>query len=404
MSQAPHLAIGTTLQGIDDASYSFFQLLSGPFNPLLVCGNIFLGLQGAVAVRIPLGETAGLARGAHILTDLINAGVTFVAAGTWTAGGTILCNVMLDDSPRGAADDGLGEAGPFDSRLAAKPTAGYGPAWRRDASGIFDHRLEDTGGTPFVDTGLGNSGSFGIRAIAGHRDELAQVFTVPAGPNWSVARAILELRRFGAPTGSMEVAIQGSQSDGFGHIEPDGVDLGVSATVLNSTVPLSPASGPITYAFAPDVSLPPGQYWTVIRGNPTYPISVVNFIVWMQRRVFGTSGGSHRTLNGIALDVGNYPGHVDMALDFPAKEVGTDIVWNPIARVSGQSVSTPDLSPLVQEVILTSGHETAHALIFTFRTVGETRTYRFASHDHATLNPPGFAAQFRRRRTLHGAY
>lgn len=390
MTVAPQQAIGTTLQGIDDTSYSVFQNLNGPLNPTLFCGNIFLGLQGACAVRIPLGEQLGLTRGANILTDITNCAVTFEANGSWTAGGTILCNVMVDDSPR---------QGPLDARLAWKPPGGSGPIWRRDFWGVFDQRLEDTGGSPFIDTGPGNSGSFAIEPIAGVREMMAHRFTVPAGPNWSVARAILELRRFGNPTGSLEVAIQGDQSDGYGHLEPDGVDLGVSAAVLNSTIPLTPASGPITYAFTPDVVLAPGNYWTVLRHSVAYVPNFADFIVWMQRRVFLGVGGSHRQGAGRGLLLGqeNFPGHADVSLDTAAKEAGTDIVWNPIARVAGQSISTPDLSPLVNEVCKTSGHETASALCFTFRTVGETRTYRFASHDHATRNPPGFFCQFRRR-------
>lgn len=387
MSVAPQLAVGTTLQGIDDTTYSIFQLLNGPLATQLICGNFFLGLQSACVVAVPLGELLGLARGGTIENSLINAGVTMVANGTWSAGGTILVNVMLDDSPR---------AGPLDSRLAWKPPGGFGPAWRRDAWGVFDHRLEDTGGTPFVDTGPGTSGSFGIRAVVGQREELAQAFNVVGGP-WSIAREIVELRRFGNPIGSMEIAIQGSQSDGFGHIEPDGVDIAVSAPVLNSTIPLSPASGPIAFAFTPDVVLADGAYWAVIRSSVPYPVSVVDFVVWMQSRVFLGLGGSHRTLNGVRFDQGNFPGHIDVLNDVSAKEVGTDIVWNPIARVAGQTISTPDLTALVQEVILNSGHETASAICFTFKTVGETRTYRFASHDHPTFNPPGFAAQYRRR-------
>jgi len=397
MTTAPQLAVGTTTQGIDDTSYSIFQLLNGPNAAGLVCGNFFLGLQAACAVVIPLGELLGLARGANIETGLTNAAVTFVANGNWTAGGTILCNVMLDDSPRHASEDGLGEAGAFDPRLAWKSPNGFGPAWRRDQWGSFGTRLEDTGGTPYMDNAPSTGGTFGMRTIAGKREELAQTFTVPAGPSWSVARAILELRRHGNPIGSMECAIQASQSNGFGRIEPDGIDLAVSAAVLNSTIPLNPATGQITYAFAPDVVLPPGQYWAVLRPSVAYPISLVDFVVWLQRRAFLNVGGSHRTLSGDRFDLGNYPGHVDVLNDLGAKEVGTDIVWNPIARTAGQTVSTPDLSPLVEEVIRNSGHETTSALCFTFKTVGETRTYRFAAHDHATRNPPGFACQFRRR-------
>lgn len=395
MTVAPQLAVGTTTQGIDDASFSIFQLLNGPLNPTLVCGNFFLGLQGACAVVVPLGELKGLDRGANIETGLTNAAVTFTANGSWTAGGTISVNAMLDDSPRYAVSPAL------DSRLAWKPPGGYGPnVWRRDSWGVFDQRLEDTGGTPFLDNGLGNSGSFALLPLAGLRARLGARFTVPAGPSWSVARAILELRRHGTPTGSMEVAIQGAGANAEGIAQPDGVDLAVSAAVLNSTIPLTPASGPITFAFAPDVVLPPGDYWTVLRPAVAYVPDFVNFVVWMQKRQFLGVGGSHfhTTPNfGRRLDGGNYPGHYDMSLDMAAKPAGTPIVWNPIARVAGQSVSTPDLSPLVHEVIRNSGHETTSAICFTFTTVGETRTYRFASHDHATLNPPGFACQFRRR-------
>jgi hypothetical protein len=398
VTTAPQLAVGTTTSGFDDTSFSVFQLVNGPAGTIIVCGNIFLGLQGYCCVRVPMGELKGLDRGATIETGLTSAAVSFTAAGSWTAGGTILCNVMVDDSPRGSAEDGLGEASPFDNRNAWKSPNGYGPAWRRDFSGVFDMRLEDTVATPFVDTGVATGGSFGFRTVADLRESMAHPFTVPAGPSWSVARALMRMRRFGVPAGSLEVAIQGQATDAFGHIQPDGVDLGVSAAVLNTTLPLNPAIGQVTYAFAPDVVLPPGNYWAVMRFSGAPPAySLVDFVVWGQRRVFLGPGGAHRTLVGRRFDHGNYPGHADISLDLAAKEVGTDIVWNPIARVSGQAVSTPDLSPLVEEVIRNSGHETIDALCFTFRTVGETRTYRFAAHDHATLNPPGFACQYRRR-------
>ena len=393
MTQAPFFATGTTLQGIDDTSFSVFQALNDPLNPTLICGTLLFGLQGYLAVVMPLGELGNLAlaRGAKILTDQINAAVSFVASGSWTAGGEILCNVMLDDSPR---------SGPLNPRLAWKPVEGFGPDWRSDIWGVFDVVLEDTGGAPFIDLGLGLTFNFGIGAVAGHREELAVSFVVPAGPDWSVARAIKELQRTGNPIGSMEVAIQANLIDSFGRNLPDGVDIGVSATVLNSTIPLTPASGPITFAFSPDVVLAPGTYWSVIRQAVPYPVSLIDFVAWGQRRLFlninraahrtGTSGTKDPLVpaGGVRLYIGNYPGHVDLHSDFLDREIGTDIVWNPIARSVGQSISTPDLSPLVQEAILFSGHETVSALCFTFRTVGETQTYRFATHKHATLRPP----------------
>ena len=390
MSVAPQLAVGNTLAGTDNTSFSVFQNINSPGGTILTCGNIFFGLQGYCAVRIPLGAQLGLARGGKIETGLINAAVTFTAAGNWTVGGTISVNVMVDDSPR---------YGPLDSRLAWKPSAGFGPAWRKDNWGLFDTRIEDTGGTPFLDNGPGAGGTWGIRVVANQREQLAQQFIIPAGPSWSVARIILELRKHGAPTGSMEVAIQASQSDGYNHIQPDGVDIAVSAAVLNSTIPLTPATGSITYAFAPNVVLAPGTYWAVLRPLVSYPVSAVNFIVWMQDRVFLGTGSSHRTLLGTGFDIGNYPGQADVHLDTKDKEVGTPVIWNPIARTTGQTISTPNLSGLVQDVITRSGHETTSALCFTFRTAGETRLYRFAAHNHPTLAKPGFAAQYTRRNT-----
>lgn len=396
MTTAPQLAVGTTLQGIDDVSFSAFQQLNAPFGAQLITGNIFLGIQGYFAVAVPIGEQLGLARGATIETGLTNAAVTLRSAGAWSAGGAISIDVLVDDGPRGGADDGLGESGDLDPRLAWKPPGGFGPAWRRDFWGQFDHRLEDTGGSPFLDTGLGGSGTFGLRAVAGHRDELAQPFTVPAGPAWSVARTILELQKVGAPTGSVEVAIQASQSNGVGGIEPDGVDVAVSAAVTCASIPAGP--GPITFAFAPDAVLSPGTYWTILRSAVPYPVSITDFLIWMQQRAFLGTGGAHRTLTGVRFDQGNYPGHVDVHLDTLAKELGPPIAWSPPASAGpGATFTTPNLSPLVQEVARRAGHETRHALCFTFRTTGETRTFRFASHDHATLAEPGFACQFRRR-------
>lgn len=393
MTTAPQLAAGTTTQNIDDTSYSIFQNLNAPNGQQLVCGNIFLGLQGACAVVIPLGELAGLARGGQIEAGLVNAAVTFRAAAAWTAGGTINVNCMIDDSPRG---------GPLDDRLAWKPPGGHA-GWRRDLWGSFDTRLEDTGGTPFLDNGPSTVGSWGIRTLAGARDQLAQVFTVPAGPGWSVARMLAELRRFGNPPGSMEIAIQGDTTfpSYGGGTQPDGVDIAVSAPVACSSVAVSPGTTVATFSFSPDVVLAPGTYWAVMRSTLPYPVSVTDFIVWMQRRAFFNSGGAHLSTgdatNAARFARGLYPGHVDVSQDMAAKPAGAAIIWNPPARSTGQSVSTPDLSPLVQEVILSSGHETASALCFVFTTSGETRTFRFAANAHATLDPPGFAAQYRRR-------
>jgi len=393
VTTAPQLAVGFTSQAIDDTSFSVFQSVQAPLATTLIAGNFFLGLQGGAAVVIPIGELKGLDRGANIETALTNCAVTFTAAGSWTAGGAISCNVMIDDSPR---------AGPLDSRLAWKPPGGFGPnVWRRDGWGVFDQRLEDTGGTPFVDNGLGDYSGFGMNALAGLRERTAGAFTVPVGPSWSVARAILQMRRFGNPVGSMVAAIQaeGLMPGGAG-LQPDGIDLGVSAPVLNSTLSAAAAGSAITYAFAPDVVLPPGNYWTVLRPSVPYVANLVDFVAWMQKRQFLGVGGAHyhtAAAAAVRLNNGNYPGHVDVHFDTLAKEAGTPIIWNPIARSSGQSISTPDLSPLVQEVIKTSGHETTSALCFTFRTVGETRTYRFAAHGHPTLAAPGFACQFRRR-------
>jgi len=395
VSVAPQLAVGFTSQAIDDTSFSVFQSVQNPLATTLIAGNFFAGLQGYCAVVVPIGELKGLDRGATIETALTGCAVTFRAAGNWTAGGTISCNVMLDDSPR---------AGPLDSRLAWKPPGGFGPnIWRNDGWGVFDQRLEDTGGTPFIDNGLGDYSGFAFEPVVGLRRRMAGKFTVPAGPSWSVARAICQMRRFNTPTGSMEVAIQGNvlKPGGVG-FEPDGVDLGVSAPVLNSTLSTAAAGTAITYAFAPDVVLPAGDYWTVMRPSVPYVPDLTNFVSWMQKRQFLGVGGAHfHTLAAVSrrFDNGNYPGHVDVHFDTLAKEAGTPIVWNPIARTTGQSISSPDLSPLVQEVIRHSGHETTSALCFTFRTVGETRTYRFAAHGHPTLAAPGFACQFRRRNT-----
>ena len=390
MSVAPRLAVGTTLISTDDTWFSVFQSLNAPSTTQLVCGNFFLGLQGYIAVRIDMGSLLGLDRGAPIETGLTPAAVSFVADSTWTAGGAIECNVVIDDSPR---------QGPLDSRLAWKPPGGITNIWRQDTWGVFDQVLEDTGGTPFLDTGLGTIGVWAILLLVGLRERIGARFVVPAGPDWSVARAILELRRVNNPTGSMEVAIQANGTNAVGINEPDGIDLGVSASVLNSTVVLTPGSGPITFAFTPDVVLPPGTYWTVLRPDVAYVADFTNVIVWMQQRLFFGVGGAHfhGSFGSNRFDIANYPGHIDVHRDMLAKELGPSITWNPIARVAGQTISTPDLSPLVQEVIRTSGHETISALCFTFRTIGETRTYRFASNDHATANPPGFACQFRRR-------
>lgn len=389
MTVAPQLSVGNTLQALDDTSYSIFQNVNAPNNIELVCGNIFLGIQGSFAVVIPLGEQLGLCRGGQIETGLIAATVTMVATRNWTVGGQIQVNCMLDDSPR---------AGPLDARLAWKPPAGFGPAWRRDVWGTFKTRLEDTGGSPFIDTPASNNATWGIRAVTGHREQLAQLFTVPAGPSWSVARAIMQMTRHGSPIGSMEVAIQGDTTDGYGHAQPDGIDLGVSAAVLNSTIALTPGSTFVTYAFTPDVVLAPGNYWAVVRPSVSYPVSLIDFIVWHQNRAFFNIGGSHRTLNGIRFDLGNYPGHADVSQDL-VKTSGPSVLWDVPATSVGQTRSTPDLSSLVQEVILTSGHETASALCFTFVTVGETRTFGFRAHGHPSGSPPGFAAQFRRRDT-----
>lgn len=386
MTTAPQLAVGTTTQVIDDTSFSVFQQINAPQLTELVCGNIFLGLQGYVAVVVPLGESLGLTRGATIETSLTDASLSFRATRNWAAGGQLLVNCMVDDNPRGQQ---------LDPRLAWKPPGGFGPSWRHDSWGTFRTRLEDTGGSPFLDVGTSANAAWPLRQTVGERERLASTFTVAGGP-WSVARAILELQRTGSPSGSMEVAIQGSQSNGFGSQEPDGVDLAVSATVTNATIPTTPTL--TTFAFSPDVVLSDGvQYWCVLRPSVAYPVNGTDYVSWRQNRAFFNVGGAHYAPNAVRLSRGLYPGHVDVSLDTAAKEVGTPITWNVPARSIGQTVSTPDLSPLVQEVCLTSGHETASALCFTVRASGQTITYGFAAHGHPTLDPPAFACQFRRR-------
>lgn len=386
MTTAPQLSVGTTLAVEDDVSYSVFQNVIAPAATELVCGNIFMGLQGYVAVRIPLGEQLGLARGGRIETGLTNAALTMRATRNWGAGGEISVNACVDDSPR---------AGPLDPRLAWKPPAGFGPDWRRDTWGTFRTRLEDTGGSPLIDIGTSTNASWAIRQTAGARERLAALFTVPAGPSISVARAILELAKNGSPSGSMEVAIQANSTDAYGRSIPDGTDLGVSSAVANSGIPAGPSN--ITFPFSPDVVLAPGSYWAILRPSTPYSVDGTNYISWRQNRNFFNVQGAHYSTNSAKFVRGNYPGHVDVALDLNAKAVGTAITWSVPATSVGQSRSTPDLSPLIQEVILNSGHETASAICIFLSTVSQTITFGFAAQGHPTLAPPGFACQFRRR-------
>jgi hypothetical protein len=400
------LSFGVTGNVADDTSFSVFQLANGPAGTVNVCGNFFLGLQASIAVRLPM--IVGPHRGARLETVLTQSSVAMVATSTWAAGGSININCMVDTGPRGASDSvPNGDTAPasdqLDARLAFKPQDGFGPSWRRDYSGQFDMLLEDTVSTPFLDTGVATGGSFGIRTVVGAREEFSNRFVVPGGPSWSVARVLLRLRRFGAPTGSMEVAIQAEQSDGYGHLEPDGVDIAVTAAVLNSVPPLSPGIAQVTFAFTPDAVLPPGNYFLVFRpsGAP-YPVSLVNFIVWGQRRLFVANAGSHRTSLGYFFDQALYPGHVDVHFDTLAKEVGSSIVWAIPAAVAGNLMVSPDLGPLAEEVIRNAGHETIHALIFTFRTVGQTLAFRFAGHGHGVYSPPSWATRFVRRNVGRG--
>jgi hypothetical protein len=93
-------------------------------------------------------------------------------------------------------------------------------------------------------------------------------------------------------------------------LQPDGIDLGVSAPVLNSTIAVSPGTTSITFPFAPDVVLPPGTYWTVLRPSVPYVPNFVDFVVWMQKRQFFGTGGSHfHSVGGKRFDGANYPGH-----------------------------------------------------------------------------------------------
>lgn len=387
-----HNAIGTTLNFYDDTSFNVFQPLNGPAAQILTCGNIFLGIQGYMGLRFPLAEgpdPRSLGRGGTVLADSLLPQITLTAAGTWTAGGSISISMLLDDSPRD---------GPQDLQLAWKPPGGSGPSWRRDAWGVFDTRLEDTGGAPFIDNGVGTL-QVGMSIFTDLREELGARIVVPAGPSWSVARVINLMSRFGIPIGSTEVALQGNSVNAAGYDEPDGVDLGVSAAVANTpTIPLQPAGGNVTFAFAPDVVLAPGIYWVVTRPSVPYVADFTNFIAWKQKRVFLGVGGSHRhgPAFGIGFDQANYWGVVDVFFDVTAKELPA-IIWSPPAAVFGDTIQTPDLSALIQEVITTSGHEATSAVGFTFKTVGETRTFRFASNEHATLAAPSFFAQYKAR-------
>ena len=173
----------------------------------------------------------------------------------------------------------------------------------------------------------------------------------------------------------------------------------MSQQVFNSTVPTPAGGGLMTFSFTPQVSLNPGTYWLVMRPAIPYPVNGGDFVLWLQHRAFFNTQSAHMVSNDSRFNQGLFPGHVDVYLDVNAKLAGTSIVWNPPATSIGQSRSTPNLSPLVQEVILRSGHETVDALCFIFQTTGQTRTFGFRAHGHPSGSPPGFACQYRRRDT-----
>lgn len=390
MTVAPQLAVGTAIVATDDTSYSVFQNLNGPNSTQLVFGNIFLGLQGAAAIRIAMGELKGLDRGAKIDNSLINAALSLVRNAAWPGGDSATITVALDEQPRRLEED---------SAMAMKKETDFGPAWRRDGWGQWDVQVRRPDTSTIVDLGTGVL-DVQLRPAVDRRLRIGQLFTIGVGE--TVRDVICRLRRYGTPTGSVELVLYPSESDGWSQIRPDeDSPIAVSGAVANATIPTTAGGTDVTFTFAPDVVLAAGSYWAVLRPSGTpWTESATDTIAFLQSRGFLFTGGSVYTA-GNRFDTFLYRGHVDVHFDILAR-ASSGVAWALPAGAVGGTSPSPDLTSIVQEACLARSHETINALIFSITTSGATGTYRVAAATHPTRSPPGFACQFTRRNVRGG--
>ena len=362
-----------------------------------IAGNFFLGLQGQ-AINI---FDAGIPKGAIIESATMRVTAFQNSASIFTTN--------LNTSSRSSAL--------LVDRPMASPLTHF-IGWRPDQWSNADMRLDSNTASLIIETSGGtNNSNWNIRQIQaavspggvspssnrGHRERMAQRFTMPVVGNSTIGSVELQMFRTGLalPFTNLRVQIMGAVLDG-GSLVPDEIVLATSSNVTYASIPTAPATGaPITFSFVggEQITLTAGTDYFIVLDPDPYPLNNADYLTLRHQNTFLSTGRLWHYGEGIGMDWQNFPGVVDSWQVTENNPGGTDIPWAPPNFITGVNYFTPDISALVQSQVNDPDYGEDRGITITVRdNVGGTPSRIWRSAAHPSNLPPRLDVTYRRRR------
>jgi len=367
------------------------------FDQRQIAGNFFLGLQGST-VNI---FDAGIPRGAIIESAVMRVTAYQPSGSVFT---TNLNTVARDAS--------------LIRRPLLSPLTHF-VGWRPDQWSNASMVLLNTTFGTIATTGAADNAFWIMRQIQastspyavvatpnrGHRERMAQGFTVPAAGNTQILNATLLLYRQGLPIGNVRVHIYAAILDSDGvTLVPDDISgpLATSNDLSMDGLTTAAAGANETFQFtgADQIVLTPSADYFLVIVPDAYAINNTAWIAMRHQNTFLSAGRLMHFGEGIGLDWQNFPGNVDAFVAFNNSPSSVSVPWVPAAfNFAGQNHVTPDVSQLVQDQVNDPNYgEDLGIAITTILNGGGTPNRVWRSAVHASNTPPRLDVTYRRRR------
>lgn len=365
----------------------------------IISGNFFLGLQAQTSQIF----AAGIPRGAIIESAVmrVTAFQTSGAAAYTTNINTPARGTRLQNRPLinpishfiGWTKDSWSNAGMTLNSNTATLIVTTNPA---ATNASWAMRFEQASTSP-----LGITPSAG----RGHRERLAQGFTMPAVGNTTIGSLTAEMFRTNpGPAGNVRAHVYPAILDG-GVLVPDesGGPLATSDDVAIAAIPV--AAGPVVFPFTggDQIALTVGNDYFLVIEPDAYVINSLNHISLRHHNQFLETGRLMHYGEGIGGDWGNYPGTIDVNQAVAADEAGTAVLWNIPQFIAGNNYFTPSLTDLVQQQVNDDNYgEDLAIIINTSRNIGGNPNRIWRSANAVAGSPPRLDVTYRRRRVTVG--
>lgn len=256
-----------------------------------------------------------------------------------------------------------------------------------------DVHVRNVVGTTLVDTAVATTHYWAIRDNANGRG-LRAGQGVTIGPGGTLGFTDMTLLRNGTGgAGNIWAEVYAQGGDGLA----TGAVLATSTVRPAGNAPAAP--GVLTFAFpvGQQIILAPGQQIvTVLNGD--YPLSGVNNVAMGWTRGGYAPGTFQLDGNGRAFNEQNYP----MQKNFQNVPGDGFVIWVAPQFFVGVDYDTPELGPMLQDHILTSGYAEGDPFGFAverslFLNPASTADRRWASTTHGTFQPVRLIVEWRER-------